>query len=246
MKNKFLLSILVAIAVSCAPSVSSKLLNQSYSKLAEGTKIYILEQNEDVPANSELIGDVKVGDNGLSTDCGYDKAMSEITTIAKSSGANIIKIVEVKKPNALGSTCYRVKAKIYRNLNISEDILAKYAKLREEENKSKLPADADFAVIYFYRPSLPIGALLGYKIKTEKDSIIGRVRNGEKFAYKTKKFGNQVFVGELETKEQLTINVQKGQEYFVRCAVTMGVVVGRPEITLIENRVGRKEYEQMK
>ncbi len=242
--KKLLLSIVTTICISCAPSISSKILNKNYSKLDEGSKIYVLEQNDSVPTSSELIGDVKVGDSGFSTDCGYNKVLSEITNIAKSSGANIIKILEVKAPNLLGSSCYRIKAKIYRNLN--PEILVKFSNLRDETNKSRLPENADFAVIYFYRPSNGIGALLGYKIKNEKDSIIGRVRNGEKFEYKTKKFGNQTFFGELETKEKVTINVEKGKEYFVRCSVTMGVALGRPEIFLIENRVGIKEYELMK
>ncbi len=242
--KKILLSITTTICMSCAPSISSKILNKNYSKLGEESKIYVLEQNDTIPTNSELIGDIKVGDSGFSTDCGYNKALSEITNLAKNSGANIIKILEVKAPNLLGSSCYRIKARIYRNLN--PEVLVKLSNINNETNKSRLPENADFAVIYFYRPSNGIGALLGYKIKNENDSIIGRVRNGEKFEYKTKKFGNQTFFGELETKEKIIINVEKGKEYFVRCGVTMGVALGRPEIYLIENRIGIKEYEQMK
>jgi hypothetical protein len=38
------------------------------------------------------------------------------------------------------------------------------------------------------------------------------------------------------------INIQKGEEYYVRCGIKMGVLMGRPEIYLIENSKGRKEY----
>ena len=100
--------------------------------------------------------------------------------------------------------------------------------------------------MHFYRPSLGAGALLGYKIKNVNDSIVGRLRNGEKFIYKTKVFGEQSFYGTLETKEEVKINIEKGKEYFVRCSVNMGVVLGRPEINLIENYIGMKEFDEMK
>ena len=56
----------------------------------------------------------------------------------------------------------------------------------------------------------------------------------------------QSFYGALETKEEVKINIEKGKEYFVRCSVNMGVVLGRPEINLIENYIGMKEFDEMK
>jgi len=241
--RKVFLFVSIALFVSCAPSISNKLVNKNFQKLNDGIKIYILEQNAELPPNSELIGDIKIGDSGFTTDCGYNKVIAEATTIAKNSGANIIKLIEVKKPSAFGSSCYRIKAKIYRNLN--EESLSKINNNSDIINKSRLPENSDYAVIYFYRPSMGAGALLGYKIKDLNDSIIGRVRNGEKFEYKTKKFGNQTFFGVLETKEKVTINIEKGKEYFVRYSINLGIVLGRPEINLVENHIGIKEYEEM-
>jgi hypothetical protein len=142
------------------------------------------------------------------------------------------------------STCYRLRANIYRNLN--EENLIKVKGFYEQRNKSTLPEGSDYAVIYFYRPNKSEGALLGYKINTANDSVIGRVRNGEKFAYKTTKFGKQVFYDQLETKAQVEINVEKGQEYYVRCGVYTGITFGRPDIGIIENFEGRKEYASLK
>lgn len=233
----------VILFVSCATSISTKLANQSYQKLNEEEKVFVLEKNETLPVNSEFIGDIKIGDSGFSTDCGYNKVISDVTNSARNAGANIIQITEIKEPSAFGSSCYRIKAKIYRNLDA--EALSSITNKREFKNKSRLPENSDYALIHFYRPSLGVGALLGYKIKDVNDSIVGRLRNGEKFIYKTKKFGNQSFFGVLETKEEIIINVEKGKEYFVRCSVNMGVVLGRPEIDVIENYIGMKEYNEM-
>lgn len=242
MKKILLLSVIV-IFVGCATSVSTQLANKQHEKLPTENQVFVLEKNEILPTNSEFIGDVKIGDTGFTTDCGYNKVIADIKEAARNSGANIIQIIQVKEPTIFGSSCYRVKAKIYRNLDAQS--LAALTESRNARNKSRLPSDSDYALIYFYRPSIGMGAMLGYKIKNDKDSIIGRLRNGEKFVYKTKNFGSQSFYGVLETKEEVQLHVEKGKEYFVRCSVNMGVVLGRPEINLIESHVGRKDYDRM-
>lgn len=243
MKRIFFL-LTIVLSVSCATRISTNLATKKYEKLAEENQIIVLEKNDVLPEESEFIGDVKIGDSGFTTDCGYNKVVADATNAARNAGGNILQITEVKKPSVLGSTCYRIRAKIYRNLNTEN--LSDIAEKRNEKNKSRLPEDSDYALIHFYRPTLGAGALLGYKIKDENDSIIGRLRNGEKFVFKTKNFGTHRFYGALETKEEIIINIEKGKEYFVRCSVNMGIMLGRPEINLIENYIGQKEFDEMK
>ncbi|HEU4790786.1 MAG TPA: hypothetical protein VFS71_13960 [Flavobacterium sp.] len=242
MKKLLLFSLLILFA-ACGTSVSTKLANKNYQKLNDENQIIVLEKTDVLPGNSEFIGDVKIGDSGFTTDCGYNKVISDVTTAARNAGGNIIQITEIKEPSFFGSTCYRVKAKIYRNLN--SESLSIIISNKNIKNKSRLNEDSDYALIYFYRPNLAVGSLLGYHIKNTNDSIVGRLRNGEKFVYKTKKFGNQNFYGTLETKSEIKINVEKGKEYFVRCGVNMGVAIGRPEINIVENSIGMKEYDKM-
>lgn len=241
---KKLVLLIIILLTSCSTSISTKIVNKNFQELGDNNQIIVLDKNEELPNNSELIGDLKIGDSGFTTDCGYNKVIADATNAAKKSGANIVKIIEIKEPSAFGSTCYRIKAKLYRNLDAGS--LTEITKKRASKNKSRLPENSDYAVVYFYRPSAGAGSLLGYKIKNGNDSIVGRLRNGEKFKYITKKFGEQTFYGVLETKEEVKINIEKGNEYFVRCAVNMGVVLGRPEINIIENYVGMKEYDSMK
>jgi hypothetical protein len=240
--NKFLILLSAALIAGCSSTVSTKLVNKNQTLTPINTAVYVLEDNEAIPANSQLVGKIKIGDSGFSMDCGYNKALAEVKKAARKAGANIIKITQVKEPNVMASSCYRIKADVYRN--VDEQVLSNVKQRREEKNKSRLPADSDYAVIYFYRPHNNVGGILGYKINTEKDSIVGRVRDGEKFAFRTKKFGRQTFYGELETKEEVTINIEKGQEYFVRCGVRTGAFVGRPEIGIVENVQGIKEYKE--
>lgn len=243
MKNLFVLAALL-LCLSCATSVSTKFSESSYAALNDRDTVYVLEKTETLPANSLFIGDVKIGDSGFTTDCGYAKIMDDATATARKSGANIIKIVELKDPSPLGSTCYRLKAKLYRNFDTES--LAAILESGKMKNKSRLPEGSDYALIHFYRPAMGIGALLGYKIKNGNDSIIGRLRNGEKFTYKTTRFGEQIFYAVLETKEEIRINVEKGEEYFVRGGMNTGIVIARPDLSITENHIGIKEFAKLK
>ena len=242
-KTYILLALGVLILQSCSPKIRTNLSTETHQALADNTEVLIIKQDEKVPENSIFIGDLKIGDSGFSTDCGYTTVMEEAKTHAKNSGANLIHLTEVKKPSS-GSTCYKIKAKLYRNLN--QESLAGLSEKRTLENKSRLPADADYAIVHFYRPKSGFGALIGFKIRRNESDIIGRVRNGEKFSYQTKDFGTHEFWAITESKRSVIIDVKKGEEYFVRCGLTMGITVGKPEIYIVENDLGISEFEAVK
>ena len=242
-KTYILLALGVLILQSCSPKIRTNLSTETHQALTDNTEVLIIKQDEKVPENSIFIGDLKIGDSGFSTDCGYTTVMEEAKTHAKNSGANLIHLTEVKKPSS-GSTCYKIKAKLYRNLN--QESLAGLSEKRTLENKSRLPADADYAIVHFYRPKSGFGALIGFKIRRNESDIIGRVRNGEKFSYQTKDFGTHEFWAITESKRSVIIDVKKGEEYFVRCGLTMGITVGKPEIYIVENDLGISEFEAVK
>ncbi|QED36680.1 hypothetical protein FK178_02655 [Antarcticibacterium arcticum] len=245
MKKLFLLPGII-LFTGCATSISTQLAHQNFSKLQNSDPIVVLTEKETLPENSEFVGDIKIGDSGFTIECGYLKVIEDATAKAREAGANIIKIVELTEPAFLGSTCYRLQAKIYRNLDAVA--IANISKKRDQKNKSRLPEDSNYALIHFYRPKLSVAALgsFGYKIKDGNDSILGRLRGGEKFVLQTKNFGDQSFFAITETKEEIKIKVEKGKEYFVRGGAIPGIITVRPQLTITENQIGQKEFEAMK
>lgn len=234
---------LVIILQSCSPKIRTNLSSESQKPLDPEIKILVINQDEKLPENSQFIGDLKVGDSGFSTDCGYTKVIDEAKETARKTGANLIYLTQVKKPD-LASTCYRIKAKLYKNLD--SDVIVQITENRKSESKSRLPEDADYAMVYFYRPKNFSGGLIGYKVRMDEEDIIGRVRNGEKFGYKVTNFGKHEFWAKTESKTSVIIDVEPGEEYFVRCGVNMGFAVGKPDMTIVENRLGISEYESIK
>ncbi len=243
MKKNIILILLISIILqSCSPKIRTQLSSEVTKPLDSETEILIIKQDEKVPVNSKFIGDLKIGDSGFSTDCGYTKVINDAKATAKKSGANLIYLTEVKKPN-FGSTCYRIKAKLYRNLN--QELISSFYEKRNIENKSRLPSNAEYAIVYFYRPKNYYGSMIGFKIRMDDEKVIGRVRNGEKFEYKITDFGKHEFWGKTESKTSVIIDIKKGQEYFVRCGINMGIAVGKPELYIVENELGISEYESL-
>ena len=236
-----ILSILFLLQ-SCSPKIRSNLSDSKFPRIEDNSQIFVLGINEKIPENSRFVGDLKVGDSGFSTDCGYETVIENAKMTAKKSGANLIQLIQVKEPN-LASTCYRIQAKLYRNLEIDE--LSELSAKQDLKNRSRLPDNANYANVYFYRPKNFAGSIIGYKIRLDNDSIIGRVRNGEKFEFKTSNYGKHTFYGVTESKDSVVIDIKKGQEYFVRCGIKMGIAVGRPKLQLVDNNIGIGEYDLM-
>lgn len=220
----------IFILNSCAPKVSTT-ISKSYPALdyREDVKVFGIQDSE--PANAEELGIVKIGDAGFTKDCGLDVVLEKAKAEARKVGGNAIKIIE-HNPPGFGSSCHRITAKILK-----------------VEHFDSLPIDsslinADYALLHVYRFSGP-GALVNYDLYLG-DSIICRVSNNFKKTIKIRKDGLNTIWAKTEAKVEIPINIKFGKEYYIRCGITMGIVVGRPSIELVDNQIGRMELQSIK
>lgn len=235
--------IAIFLIQSCSPKVKSKLTGDvKYDPLDTSTEVLVFKVKESAPEGSDFIGEIKVGDTGFSTDCDYFEVLKTAKSEARNSGANILKLTKILRPGTNLSNCYRLKAKLYRNYNEETNQLLAAKAL---ENKSQLSENTDYAMVYFYRPHNYQGSLITYKIRMDEDSIIGKATDSGVFAYKITSFGEHKFWGKTETATSVTINVEKGKEYYFRCGLKMGLAVGRPTIVLMESSTGRNQYKKL-
>lgn len=102
---------LVLIIISCSPKISSNFTNPQ-PKLSVDTKVALLDIEHKLPENAIKIGDLRFQDSGFSTDCSFNSLMTQARTEARKNGANIVKVIDKKKPD-LWSTCYRLKIEFY-------------------------------------------------------------------------------------------------------------------------------------
>lgn len=97
---------------SCSPKFGSAI--QSKQPLLPQDEYILVLQREDVFVNDGIeVGTISVGDNGFSVNCTYNEVIGRLKEVARQNGANLIKIIEQKSPDAW-NTCERIKAKIYK------------------------------------------------------------------------------------------------------------------------------------
>jgi hypothetical protein len=100
-------------------------------------------------------------------------------------------------------------------------------------------------LVYVYRPSMGfVGSILSFDVYAGADNI-GHLYPGGYLSY----FANP---GELEiwakteSKSSVTIDVKAGEIQYVKANVTVGVIVGRPLLNVVEPMIGQKQIADCK
>jgi hypothetical protein len=235
--NKFLVSLLGMLLIlnACSPKISTS-INKNYAVLDYREDVRVFGVEETGPDDAELLGTVKIGDSGFSTNCGLDVVIDKAKTEARKIGGNAIKITKHTPPSIWGSSCHQITADILKVYKI-EDYTVPVAVA-----DSSL-AGADYALLHIYRHS-GVGALMGFDLHLG-DSVICRVKNKWKETVKIDKDGLHTLWARTESKTEIPIDIRFGNEYYIRCSVAMGVLVGRPKLELVDNKTGELEFRSI-
>ncbi len=110
--TKILFFITVIGFTSCSPKISSNFINPQ-PKLSMDEKIALLDIEHDLPESIIKVGELRFQDSGFSTDCNFNSLMTQARNEARKNGANIVKVVDKKKPD-LWSSCHRLKIELYK------------------------------------------------------------------------------------------------------------------------------------
>ena len=221
----------LVILTSCSPKITSNITSERNIELDENATIHVYEVDDQIPSNSKLIGNIKIGDTGLSTNCKYDKVIKEAKNEAKKANANIIKITELKTPDLL-SSCYRIKADLYfaENVPISR----------------ALPDGSNYALIHFYRPNNFFGSAIKFKILDSNGARVIGLKNNSRYSYKTTSYGKQIFWAPKVGKQSIVISIKEGQEYFVNCKMVQTFTGSDKTMKLVRFNKGELEMKATK
>ena len=220
---------------SCNPKVTTSLM-KSYPPIDYKQEIIVIGVNNVEPDSFEILGQVKIGDTGFSTNCGYDIVINKAKEEARKAGGNAIKIIKHTPPSGMGNTCHKITAKILKVKNIEN---YKFGNIKEQ-----ILLDVDYAILNVYRYSGP-GALISYDLHLG-DSVICRVKNNFKTTIHIKKDGLNTLWARTESKSEIPINIKYGKTYYLRCGLSVGFFVGHPQLELIDWKAGKSEFESFK
>lgn len=233
----FIIFIISILIYGCSPKVSTK-VSKIYKAIDDTSLVAVLPIGSKVPNKAIVLGTLKVGDTGFSTNCDLNKVLEKAKSEARKVGGNAIIITKHKLPNPSTSSCDRITAQI---LKINDEKLLSNLIV---DNTSHVDSTWNYAKIYVYRPSNS-GLLVSYNLHLN-DSIICNVKAKSEYEIILNKEGLHTLWARTETKTEIPINIEFGREYYLRCSVKMGAFVGRPGMILIDPMFGKNEYNNTK
>lgn len=218
---------------ACNPKVTRN-IQSNLPPLDFKQDVVVIELNQQKPENAEVLGVLKIGDSGFTTNCDYALVLDMAKTEARKVGGNAIKIEEHKLPG-FSSTCHRIKASVLKIANIES-----FVPKQEEE----VILDVDYAIVNVYRSS-GVGALVNYDLHLS-DSVICRVKNNFKTTLHIRKDGLNSIWARTESKAIIPVDLKMGKTYYIRCGIAMGAFVGRPTLELVDRKIGEAEFQTIK
>ena len=90
------------------------------------------------------------------------------------------------------------------------------------------PAEGKGQVVFF-RPSKFAGAAIGFQVR-EGETSLGKLRSGNYFVASVEP-GTHVYTVHSEAKDVLTLEVEAGETYYVEGTISMGFMVGHPNLS---------------
>lgn len=112
MKKRILLILLSSLLLSCAPKMGTTIISKQ-NPLPENEYVLVIDERDPFFNDGIKIGTIKSSDNGFSKNCSYDEIIENFKKICHQNGANILNIIEHKKPDQW-SSCDRIEAIIYK------------------------------------------------------------------------------------------------------------------------------------
>jgi hypothetical protein len=102
----------------------------------------------------------------------------------------------------------------------------------------------DCALLHIYRPGAMAGSLISYDLHLDEWKLF-RMKNKSKTTIKITQPGTFTLWAKTETREEFPVEIQLGNEYYIRCGISMGAFVGRPKIEMVYPQTGKYEFDKI-
>jgi hypothetical protein len=107
---------------------------------------------------------------------------------------------------------------------------------------SKKATQGKYAILYIYRAKSKKISFASFTINVN-DSAVCKIKSNERYTIKIYKFGATNLWAKSESRSDLTVNVQMGKEYYIKCKVKKGFAGEVPNLVQIEPEIGKTEFD---
>lgn len=96
------------------------------------------------------------------------------------------------------------------------------------ESTPAAPLSGDMGTVVFFRESKFVGGGVSFKVR-EGETELGKLSSGTYFRTQLP-VGPHAFTVHSEAKDVLNLEIERGETYYVQGSISMGVLVGRPNL----------------
>ena len=200
--------------------------------------VVVLPVKISAPANQHALGHIKAGNNSTELRCDYEAVVNEAKRKASAMGGNLVKITELISPVFIGS-CYRISADVYKVPDISNF-------RSPADNAPVLMKDtAKYATLYIYRLKDTLFPSASYPVYMDSNTAIFQSKSKNAEVLQLHKEQKITIWAKAGKRKEITIDVQYGRSYYLRCGVEHGSVLQNPVLELIPDAKGEEEYRTL-
>ncbi len=169
----------------------------------------------------------------------------EINAKIQELGAREIKYKKMDNPDGPLFSILKSEVFMIKYANGTKDVFdaAGNSNSNIDNNVSNQPAEQ--ATVIIYRPNFgPAGSMTVYDVYADT-KYLAKMKNGSYFSTKLDA-GNVTFNATVHMKETLSVNLEPGKTYYIRCGVHSTMLGGGPSLVLAPEDIGLKETKRMR
>jgi len=132
-----------------------------------------------------------------------------------------------------------------QELEISSDSVSNIVEPQiEVQSELQSESHENCALLHIYRSASMVGVAVAYDLFLDDEKIF-HAKNKNKATIEVTREGLMTLSAKTETKVEIPIDIQFGNEYYVSCKLKMGALVGRPVIEIVDSATGKKEFDKI-
>ena len=99
----------------------------------------------------------------------------------------------------------------------------------------------NYAVLYIYRPKSRKRSFASFTINVN-DSAVCKIKSDNRYTIKIYKAGTKIIWARSEKKSMLTMNMEIGKEYYLKCNTKPAMWGENPKLSLMDPAIGKQEF----
>lgn len=107
---------------------------------------------------------------------------------------------------------------------------------------SKKAVQGKYALLHIYRPKSKKRSFASFTINVN-DTPVCKIKSNTRYSIKIYKFGTTEIWARSESKSSLTLNIEMGKEYYLKCNVKQDFWAESPRLEMKETAKGKEEFD---